>query len=402
MPQYQFIAAGREGRGTSSVVTADSARDAREKLRAQGVFPESIVEVRRNIGVSRFPWLQRRGRNGALVASAVRDLATLMSTGIGLVDCLDTVAAQNRGRFGAALQALRERVAGGASLSEAMQEQPEYYDDLIVQMVRVGENAGTLDTVLDRVSDFKDRSLQFKDRITTALVYPAIIISLATVVSIFLMTVVLPMLLENLVASGRPLPWPTRVLKTMSDIATQQGWWIGGLAIIMLLIVVATARTGPGKRLWHRLVFSLPLLGPLAKKQEIARSAIVISTLMENGIVFVEAMRTASQAAKNILLKEALSAIQERVQSGGDIGEALTATKIFPPLVIQIFTVGQQTGELERMLNRLSSGYEAQVASATARLTAALEPILIVILAIVVGFILFATILPILEAGNVL
>lgn len=316
MPVYRFTAAGSDGKGTDSVVTADSARDAREKLRAQGVFPESIVEVRRNIGVSRFPWLQRRGRNGALVASAVRDLATLMSTGIGLVDCLETVASQNRGRFGAALQALRERVAGGASLSEAMQEQPEYYDDLIVQMVRVGENAGTLDTVLDRVSDFKDRSLQFKDRITTALVYPAIIISLATVVSIFLMTVVLPMLLENLVASGRPLPWPTRVLKAMSDIATQQGWWIGGLAVLMLVVVVSLARTGPGKRLWDRTVFSLPLLGPLARKQEIARSAIIISTLMENGIVFVEAIQTASQAAKNILLKEALSAIQERVQSG--------------------------------------------------------------------------------------
>jgi len=162
------------------------------------------------------------------------------------------------------------------------------------------------------------------------------------------------------------------------------------------------SRTGPGKRLWHRLIFSLPLLGPLSKKQEIARSAVVISTLMENGIVFVEAIQTASQTAKNILLKEALISIRERVQSGGDIGEAMAAASIFPPLVVQIFLVGQQTGELERMLNRLASGYESQVSSATARLTAALEPILIVFLAIVVGFILFATILPILEAGNVL
>ncbi len=402
MPLYQFTALGRERSGTNSTITADSARDAREKLRAQGIFPESITEVKRSLVAGRFPWLKRRGRNGAQVASAVRDLATLMSTGIGLVECLETVAAQNTGRYGAALHALRERVAGGSSLSEAMEEQPQYYDDLIVQMVRVGENAGTLETVLDRVSDFKDRSLQFKDRITTALVYPAIVISLATVVSIFLMTVVLPMLLENLVASGRPLPWPTRVLKSMSDLMTQQGWWIGGLAMTTVVMIVAMSRTGPGKRLWHRLIFSLPLLGPLSKKQEIARSAVVISTLMENGIVFVEAIQTASQTAKNILLKEALISIRERVQSGGDIGEAMAAASIFPPLVVQIFLVGQQTGELERMLNRLASGYESQVSSATARLTAALEPILIVFLAIVVGFILFATILPILEAGNVL
>ncbi|MDR3572102.1 MAG: type II secretion system F family protein, partial [Candidatus Pacebacteria bacterium] len=147
-------------------------------------------------------------------------MATLLSTGIGLVESLDTIVLQYRGRFLASLQTLRERVAGGSNLSEAMQAEPEFYDDLTVQMVRVGENAGTLDTVLDRLADFRERYLQFKDRVTTALVYPAIIVTLALAVSIFLMTVVLPMLLENLVASGRPLPLPTRILKGISELLT--------------------------------------------------------------------------------------------------------------------------------------------------------------------------------------
>ncbi|MFN9972756.1 MAG: type II secretion system F family protein, partial [Phycisphaerae bacterium] len=296
MPQYEFSFGGHDRRIVKSMMTADSARDARDKLRARGIFPESVVEIRPKLRENQLTWLRRPGRNAALVTSAVRDLATLMSTGIGLVDCLETVATQNRGRFGEALHRMRERVAGGGSLSEAMQDQPEYYDDLIVQMVRVGETAGTLDSVLDRLADFKDRSLQFKDRITTALVYPAIIILLSAIVSIFLMTVVLPMLLENLVASGRPLPWPTRVLKAMSDIATQEGWWIGGLCGVGMVAIMAVFRTRSGKRAWDRLMFSLPLLGPLARKQEIAHSAIVISTLMENGIVFVDAIQTASRA----------------------------------------------------------------------------------------------------------
>lgn len=402
MPSFFYQALNEKGADQAGTVVADSGRDARTQLRLRGLTIVSIQEQQKRtshfgISLPRIP-----GRYAGQVASAIRDLATLLSTGIGLVDALDTICLQYNGRFRFALQTLRERVAGGSNLSEAMQLDPEMFDELTVQMVRVGENAGTLDAVLDRLADFRERYLQFKDRVTTALIYPAIIVLLAIGVSIFLMTVVLPMLLENLVASGRPLPWPTRVLKALSETLTIHGWWLGIVAGGCVCAGVAFINTAVGKRAWHRLFFSLPILGPLAKKQEIARAAIIVSTLMENGIVFVDAVETAARTAKNVLLKDALNAIRLRVQSGGDIGVALTATGIFPPLVIQIFTVGQQTGELERMLNRLASGYEAQVASATSRLTAALEPILIVILAVVVGFILFATILPILEAGNVL
>jgi type II secretory pathway component PulF len=256
--------------------------------------------------------------------------------------------------------------------------------------------------VLDRLADFRERSLMFKDRVTTALIYPAIVVSLAVAVSIFLMTVVLPMLLENLIESGHPLPWPTRVLKGMSDLLTADGLWLLIVAVGAVAGVVSVARTAWGRRSWHKLLFRLPLLGPLVKKQEISRAAVVISTLMKNGIVFVEAARIAARTSKNILLKEALDEIRVRVQAGRDIGDALATTGVFPPLVALIFNVGQETGKLEEMLDRLAQGYERQVSSATARFTAALEPILIVILAVFVGFILFATVLPILEAGNVL
>lgn len=402
MPVFSYSAVDSHSKECRGAIVADSAREAREKLRSQGLVTESIDEQVHRQPKFGFSLFRTPGRNAAQVGSAIRDLATLLSTGIGLVDSLDTVVLQYRGRFRSSLQSVREKVAGGGSLSDAMRDEPEFYDDLTVQMVRVGENAGTLDTVLDRLADFRERYMQFKDKVTTALVYPAIIIVLAFAVTTFLMTVVLPMLLENLVASGRPLPWPTKILKGVSEILTGHGWWLACVVIASIVLLVVALNTAAGKRIWHGLLFSLPILGSLSKKQEIARTAIVISTLMENGIVFVDAVETASRAAKNVLLKDALDSMRQRVISGGDIGEALQSTKIFPPLVIQIFTVGQQTGELERMLIRLATGYEAQVTSATSRLTAALEPILIIFLAVVVGFILFATILPILEAGNVL
>ncbi len=216
------------------------------------------------------------------------------------------------------------------------------------------------------------------------------------------MTVVLPMLLENLIESGRELPWPTRVVKGVSDVATVHGWWLALACAAAVGILVAIVQTPAGRRVWHWTLFRIPILGPLAQKQEIARVSIVISTLLKNGIEFVRAADIAARTTKNVLLRSAFADMQERVESGREIGDSLQQTGLFPPLVIHIFTIGQQTGQLEDMLERLARGYERQVSTATARLSAAIEPVLIVCLAVFVGFILFATILPILEAGNVL
>jgi len=401
MPLFQYhstTAAGTYSRGT---IAADSGREAREKLRAQGLVIENLSEAVESVN-ARNQLFARPGRYTALVATMVRDLATLLSTGIGLVEALDTLSQQYKGAFQLSLISLRQQVASGTSLSEAMVATPSIYDELTVQMVKVGENSGTLDIVLDRLADFRERYLQFKDRVVTALMYPAIVVGLAVLVSVFLMTVVLPNLLEGLLDTGKPLPWPTQVLKWMSDMATQHGFWLAAGGLVTIISMVAIVRTPWGKRKWHQLLFRLPILGPLAKKQEIARAAVIVSTLMKNGIPFVESAGIAARASRNVLLKESLETMCLNVQSGRDIGEALEETRIFPPMVVQIFTVGQQTGKLEEMLDRLANGYERQVASATDRLTAAIEPILIVCLSIFVGFILFATILPILEAGNVL
>jgi general secretion pathway protein F len=383
-------------------VVADTARQARDELRGRGLKVQEIIAQQTATKSIAWKVLRRPSRSASKVGSAVRELATLLGAGIPLLESLDTISNQYRGRFRSSLLMLRERVAAGGSLAEAMREQPDVYDTLCVQMVDVGENSGTLDVVLEQLSSFSERSNEFKDRVTSALIYPSVVLLMSVGVGMFLMTIVVPMLLDNLLDAGRPLPLPTRILKAMSDGIRLHGWWIGMLFMALTVGCVAILRTERGRLAWHGLLLRLPLVGSMARKQEIARVAMIISTLMKSGIVFLQALETAARSTKNRVVRQALLASRDAIMAGRDIGEALAPSGVFPAMVIQIFAVGQQSGKLEEMLDRLAATYERQVNSLATRLAAALEPILIVFLSIFVGFILFATILPILEAGNVL
>jgi len=210
------------------------------------------------------------------------------------------------------------------------------------------------------------------------------------------------MLLANLAEAGQKLPWPTMVLKYGSDFLLSYGLWLLAGLLILLFGLIGLLRTQTGKRCWYRLLMRTPLIGPMALKQEVARVAMVISTLLGSGIVFLTAIEIAGRSTRNILIRDALGACAERISAGRDLGEAMERANFFPQLVVHVFSVGQKSGKLEEMLLRLAEDYDRQVSSTSARLSAIIEPVLILVLAVFVGFILFATMLPILEAGNVL
>lgn len=406
MPVYAYRAVDEQMAPARGAVTAETPRQARDQLRERGLTVESLTTKAAPRDDGWLPW-QRRGRYDARMVPVIRELATLLSAAIPLSEALQTAASQQKGPLGESLGRLTERVSGGVGLAEAMREQPLFYDDLTVQMVEVGENAGNLDVVLDQLADFRERYVQFKDRVVTALFYPLVVLAMGLGVSLFLMTFVVPMLLDNLLSAGQSIPWPTRVLRAMSDALRQHGVWLVGLGAIGVMSFLAAIQTKGGKRLWHALLLKTPLLGGIVQKQELARAALILGTLLESGIVFLQALEIATRAVRNRVLADAFGRVQATVQAGADIGEAMEEAiretpGLFPPLVVQIFSVGQKTGRLEPMLARLATDYERQVTSLTTRLTTLLEPALIVALAVFVGFILFATMLPILEAGNVL
>jgi type II secretory pathway component PulF len=401
MAVFNYEALTPQGAIEKGTLAADSSRQARDILRDRGLTLKQVVPglaVRSTmLGLFR-----RKKRSAARLSSMVQDLSTLLTAGILLTEALDTLIRQHRGRFKTALMLVRDRVMAGASLAQAFGEQEDVFDELSVRMVEVGENSGTLDVVLEQLAEFKDRSLQLKDRVLTALLYPFIVLVVSLGVCLFLMVGVIPMLLANLIEAGRPLPWPTRVLKGASDALLHHGFSVAvGIAVLCVAAVILV-RTPRGRRIWHRALLRVPVLGSMALKQSISRIAFIMSTLIRSGIEYLSALEIAARSTRNVILREALEQSGTDVRDGRDIGPALERANVFPPVVVQIFTVGQQSGRLEEMLDRLAAKYDRQVASASARLAAALEPVLIVTLAVFVGFILFATMLPILEAGHVL
>lgn len=399
MAVFAYKAVDADDAATSGVLVADSPRQARDLLRAKGLTVEAIAARRQSAGGAAGGGFGAR-RYPAKVVSFARELSTLLGAGLPLLDAIDTITKQHAGGFRTALLAVRDRVSAGSSLAEAMREHPALFDELYVSITEVGESAGTLDFALEQLADFKERSAALKNRVVTALMYPAVVLVMAVGVAVLLMTMVVPNLLSTLAESGRPLPWPTRVVKGASD-ALLGWWWLiaAGLAVAAAG-TSAALNSGPGRAAWHRLQLRIPVVGDLLRKQAVVRIAVVLSALIKSGIVFVRAMEIAQRSTRNVVLRDALARCERAVTRGQDIGEALADTAAFPPLVVQIFAVGQQSGRLEEMLDRLAKDYDRQLTTASQRLTAVLEPLLILAMVVLVGFIAFATIMPMLEAAD--
>lgn len=402
MAVYAYIASPGAGLSPiSGTISADSPRQARDQLRAQGLSIRDLTEKRAGKRTSFFAHYLA-SRQSSKVAGLFQEMATLLTAGIPLLDALDTITKQHEGRFKQSIMLLRDHVAAGGSLAEAMAQQPALFDQLCLSIVEVGENAGTLDDSLARLVEFKRRSATLKNRVASAMIYPCIVMGVGFAISIFLMTYVVPKLLGVLEQSGKPMPFATDVVKGMSDLLL--GWWwaIGLWALLVFAGFTAVIRSPRGRLAWHRLQLRIPLLGELVRKQGIARVAMVMATLLKSDVTFIRSVQIARKTVKNQVLADALDACEQSVLAGRDISDALSNSNAFPPLVIQVFAVGQASGRLEIMLEDLASDYDTQVELTSNRLTALLEPLMMIVLAVVVGFIAFATIMPILEAGNVL
>jgi type II secretory pathway component PulF len=393
-----FSPSGGMAASQTGIVAADTPRAARDTLRQRGLAVEAISEVhpkpvRRRIG---------SGRDSRKVAAFARELSTLLAVGTPLTDALETIALQHRGSFRSTVMLIKEEVLAGSSLNQAMGRQPAVFDELCLNLVEVGEDSGTLDLALERLAQFKERSQQFKGKIGTALMYPCIVLVTAVAVSIFLMTYVVPSILQPLLEQGRTLPLPTRIVKGASDFLISYGWMVGLAGFILIAAWAALLKTHRGRFAWDSLLLRMPILGDLLRKVAVVKIAVVMGTLLQSGVVFVRAIQIARKTTRNVVLKDALARCDAAVSAGGEIASALEGTAAFGPLVVQVFSVGQQSGRLEEMLQRLAKDYDDQVAAAAQRLTAVLEPILILFLAGIVLTIALATMLPILEAGDVL
>jgi type II secretory pathway component PulF len=397
MAVYAYKASDLAAGDTSGTIAADTPRQARDLLRDRGLIVRDLSDVRARKATKSSLFTRASGYHVTLF---LRELSTLLSVGVPLLEALDTLAQQHTGAFRTSLVMLRDRVAGGSSLAGAMHEQPRLFDELCISITEVGEDAGTLDASLETLADFRGRSEQLRGRLINAFIYPILVLTVAIGATLFLMTFVVPRILQPLIEQGQPLPLPTRIVKSVSDFVTSWWWLLCGAVILVACVFAVTIQSSKGKFIWHRTLLRLPLLGDLILKQSIVRLSVVLGTLLKSGIPFVRAIQISQRTTSNTVVRDALSRCEQAVVAGADIAGALRETNVFPPMVVQVFSVGQQSGKLEPMLERLATTYDAEVSRSAQRLVSILEPLLIVGLSLLVLFIVLATVLPILEAGN--
>lgn len=397
MAVFSYTAVDLAGRSASGTLLADTPVDGRQRLRDRGLRIVDFAPARVGRSWTR-SGLRIGDRRNDQIAEIARYLSLLLRAGVPLAESLEVLTRGRNDKAAAVLEDVRDRVIRGESLGDAMAAHGDWFDTLFVSAVRVGELTGSLDESLLNLAEHLRARQTLRHQLTTALTYPVILVCVGTAVVIFLMSYVVPQLLSVLVASGRPLPSSTMLLKGLSDLLVDH-WLLILLGTGALLVAGAAAyRRESVRRAWHRAQLRVPILGPLIQKSVVAQFAQQMSVLLKTGIPFVEAVRAVKELARNLVLTDELDAMARSVESGGDIAPTLERSRLFPPVVAHLVAVGQESGELTEMLDTLRSRYETEVSIATSRFTAALEPLLIVLLAAVVGFVVFACLMPMLEA----
>ncbi|MEW6668942.1 MAG: type II secretion system F family protein [Thermodesulfobacteriota bacterium] len=401
MPVFEYKALTKRGKRIGGIITADSPSVARLKLSQDRVFPVTLREVkgeRQRSEQGLFPRVTLFHRiNPADVSTALRQLATLFSSGLPLLEVLDGVIDQTEQRhLKRVFIQIREKVVAGSSLSDAMAGHKSIFSSVHVNMVRAGETSGALDIILRRLADFSEKRMKLKKKLESAVAYPLFLVLISAVIMIFLLSFVMPKVIGIFEGMRLVLPWSTRLLITSTDFM-RRFWWavlLGGGAGFGLS--AAAIRTGRGRLLWDAFRLRVPLLGGLHRKAVIARFTRTLSILLQSGIILVDSLEIARLAMGNLVMEGAVKEAAVHVGEGGDFSTPLKKGG-FPPLVVQLIRAGEKSGELEEMLAKAADIYEEDVEVGVASLTSLLEPLIILAMGTMVGFMVMAVLLPIFD-----
>jgi general secretion pathway protein F len=405
MPVYEYIAIDPSGKSREGIVDADSARAARQKLRAGGIYPTHLEETHFRQPAQKRTWLKfgfhlQLVRRAELV-STTRQLATLLTAGLPLVAAINGVLEQvKRKGLRQVLSQVRERVNEGMSLAAAMGEHPSVFPPVYTAMVHSGETSGTLELVVERLAEFGEQQLALRRKIRSSLAYPTLMLIVGVGVVFFLMTYLIPKVTQIFLDMKQALPLPTILLIKLS--ALLQSYWFV-LIIVAFMCWLACRfyiRTEGGRRKYHLLLLRLPLVGGIVQRVAIARITKTLGTLLHNGVPLLSAMEIVYNLADNVVLREALEEARQEISEGASITTPLARGGIFPPSVIQMISVGEQSGNLEGMLIKISETFESEVESRLTTLTSLLEPVMILALGVLVGFVVLAVLLPIFEMSH--
>jgi type IV pilus assembly protein PilC len=327
----------------------------------------------------------------------------MMDAGLALVQCLDTLASQQENKqFKKTLTEVREDVEGGSTFAAALKRHPKAFNSLYANMVEAGEAGGLLDTILNRLAVYIEKAMTLRRKVKGALIYPSTIVVVAIGVVIFLLIFVIPVFVKLFEGAKVELPLPTRIVMELSRLVQTYILAVLGFLVSGIVGLRFIYRTETGRRIVDGLLLRIPIFGPLLRKVAVAKFTRTLGTLIASGVPILDGLDITAKTAGNKVVEEAVMKTRVSITEGKTIADPLKASKVFPPMVVQMISVGEQAGALDSMLEKIADFYDAEVDQAVANLTALIEPILMVFLGVVVGGMIVAMYLPIFKMATVM
>jgi type IV pilus assembly protein PilC len=397
MPTYEWVALDKRGKRMKGSMPAKNASLVKAELRRQGMNPQTVRERSKPLFGSSGSTVKPRD-----VAIFSRQIATMMASGVPMVQSFDIITdGQKNPRFKNILIDVKQSIEGGSTLHEALGQYPVQFDELYRNLVRAGESAGVLDTILDTVATYKEKTESIKGKIKKALFYPIMVMVVAFAVIMIMLLFVVPVFAKTFKDAGAQLPAPTQLLVSMSEFM-QQEWWIvlGFIVGSIVALIMAKKRSVKFAHFLDRLTLKIPVMGNIFRQSAIARFARTLGVTFRAGVPLVEAMDAVAGATGSIVYAEAVRQMRDDIAVGHQLQLAMRQTGLFPNMVTQMVAIGEESGALDHMLFKCAEFYEEEVSNAVDSLASLLEPLMMVILGTLVGGIVIALYLPIFKLAG--
>jgi type IV pilus assembly protein PilC len=391
MPSFEWKGRDRAGRAQGGVLVADSKDAVLAVLRRQQIVPITVKEKGKEIALPKL----RRGISEKTLAIFTRQFSVMIDAGLPLVQCLQIMGEQQDNKaFQRIILQVREDVESGSSLANAMKKHPQAFNELYVNMVAAGEAGGILDTILQRLATYIEKAARLKAQVKSAMIYPVAVISIAMLVVYIILWKVIPVFGALFTSLGADLPLPTRIVVELSKFVGRYWWLIVGLVVAGVFALRRYYATEQGRMVIDSLLLKAPILGPVLRKIAVARFCRTLGTLLSAGVPILESLDITARTSGNAVIERAILEVRKAVEEGKNLADPLKTSNQFPPMVVQMISVGEATGAMDTMLGKIAEFYEEEVDTAVAGMMKLIEPVMIFFLGVVVGGMVIAMYLP--------
>jgi type IV pilus assembly protein PilC len=399
MPVYQWIGKNRSNKVQKGEMEAQSEEAVRASLVRQKITPSRIKQKPKDLFES-IQFLQPKVKEADVILFA-RQFSTMIDAGLPIIQCLDILYSQQKNTtFKKMLKQIKESVEGGATLAEALKKFPKHFDDLFVNMIAAGEAGGILDAILRRLAAYMEKAARLKAKVKGAMTYPLVTLAIAIIVLAVILVFVIPVFEEMFADFGSELPAPTQFVVAMSDLVKSKILYLIGAGILFMIAYKKYYATEKGRDMVDALVLKLPVFGMLLRKVAVAKFTRTMGTMLGSGVAILEALDIVAKTSGNRTIEKAIYNVRSGIAEGRTMADPLNESGVFPPMVCQMISVGESTGALDAMLEKIADFYDEEVDQAVDNMTALIEPIMLVFLGVTIGGLVIAMYLPIFKMAG--